>query len=68
MLAVDIREQKPDKILLLKNDKDKKIPIYSINANPSNGLQFCTAGRDQYIRIFDRRYLDSDSEQVPLVF
>jgi len=57
VLSVDIREQKPDKILLLKNEKDKKIPIYSIHSNPSNGNWFCTSGRDQYIRIFDRRFL-----------
>lgn len=38
------------KILLLRNEKDKKIPIYSIHSNPSNGAQFCTAGRDQFIR------------------
>jgi len=57
VLQVDTREQKPDKILLLRNEKDKKIPIYSIHSNPSNGAQFCTAGRDQFIRIFDRRYV-----------
>jgi len=57
VLSVDIREQKPDKILLLKNEKDKKIPIYSIHSSPSNGNWFCTSGRDQYVRIFDRRFL-----------
>ena len=57
VFMVDIREQKPDKILLLKNEKDKKVPIYSIHTNPANGNQFCTTGRDQYIRVFDRRYL-----------
>jgi len=64
VLAVDIREQKPDKILILKSDKDKKIPIYSINSNPANGFQFCTAGRDQYIRIFDRRYVGTKNGEV----
>lgn len=60
VLSVDIREQKPDKILLLKNEKDKKIPIYSIHSSPSNGNWFCTSGRDQYVRIFDRRFLGRD--------
>jgi len=64
VLSVDIREQKPDKILLLKNEKDKKIPIYSIHSSPSNGNWFCTSGRDQYVRIFDRRFLSRDGGQV----
>jgi len=64
VLSVDIREQKPDKILLLKNEKDKKIPIYSIHSSPSDGNMFCTSGRDQYVRIFDRRFLGGPGGQV----
>ena len=64
VLSVDIREQKPDKILLLKNEKDKKIPIYSIHSSPSDGNMFCTSGRDQYVRIFDRRFLGGAGGQV----
>jgi len=64
VLSVDIREPKPDRILLLKNEKDKKVPIYSIHTNPSNGLQFCTAGREQYVRVFDRRYLGGEYGEV----
>jgi len=64
VLSVDIREQKPDKILLLKNEKDKKIPIYSIHSSPSDGNLFCTSGRDQYVRIFDRRFLGGPGGQV----
>lgn len=60
VFMMDIREQKPDKILLLKNEKSKKIPIYSIHSNPSNGNLFCTSGRDQYIRVFDRRFLSRE--------
>jgi len=59
VFMIDIREQKPDKILLLKNEKDKKVPIYSVHCNPANGNIFCTAGRDHYVRIFDRRFLTS---------
>ena len=60
VLSVDIREQKPDKILLLKNEYENKMPIYSIHSSPSNGNLFCTSGQDQYIRIFDRRFLGRD--------
>jgi len=57
VLSIDIREPKPDKILLLRNEKDKKVPIYSIHSSPTNSHLFCTSGRDQFIRVFDRRYL-----------
>lgn len=57
VLSMDIREPKPDKILLLRNEKEKKVPIYSIHSSPTDSNLFCTAGRDQFIRIFDRRYL-----------
>jgi len=57
VISVDIREQSSDKLLLLKNAKGRKVPIYSIHNNPGNSNQFCTAGREQYIRIFDRRYI-----------
>jgi len=65
VLTVDTREQKAEKLLLLKNDKDKKIPIYSIHTNPVNQNQFCTAGRENWVRIFDRRYVSgSDPREV----
>jgi len=57
VFSIDIREAKPEKILLLRNEKDKKVPIYSIHSSPSTPSLFCTAGRDQYVRIFDRRFL-----------
>ena len=55
VLSVDIREQKPDKLLLLKNEKEKKVPIYSVHSSPANSNLFCTAGKEQFVRIFDRR-------------
>lgn len=57
VIAIDLREEKPQKLLHLKNQKDKQIPIYSIHTNPGNSWEFCTAGRDPYMRIFDRRCL-----------
>lgn len=57
VFMIDIREIKPDKILLLKNGQDRKIPIYSIHSNPVDGNLFCTTGRDQFIRVFDRRFI-----------
>jgi len=65
VLTVDTREQKAEKLLLLKSDADKKIPIYSIHTNPVNHNQFCTAGRENWVRVFDRRYVSgSDPREV----
>ena len=47
VLSIDIREPKSDKILLLRNEKDKKVPIYSIHTSLTNSTLFCTSGRDQ---------------------
>jgi len=66
VFMIDIRELKPDKILLLKNDKDKKIPIYSIHSNPVDGNIFCTTGRDQFVRVFDRRFLSPGTNSPEL--
>ena len=104
---MDIREPKPDKILLLRNEKDKKVcmplsmshknvemhpqvPIYSIHSSPTNSHLFCTSGRsvfetflvgskisiyqhaaplrDQFIRVFDRRYLGLEARGGGQVF
>jgi hypothetical protein len=48
VLSIDIRKAKSDKILLLRNEKDNKDPIYSIHTSPTNSNLFCTSGRDQF--------------------
>ena len=90
VLSIDIREPKPDKILLLRNEKDKKVcmamdktlkglipfsryqytastlppptPTYSAPlagqmSVPLTSTSSSFASRDQFIRVFDRRYL-----------
>jgi len=63
VFSIDIRENKPCKALLLKNEKDKKVPLYSIHSNPVDGNQFCTSGREPWVRVFDRRYLDFEERR-----
>ncbi len=31
-----MRDEAPNKILHLKNEKDKEVPLYSIHSNPGN--------------------------------
>ena len=44
-----------------------QVPIYSIHSSPADGNLFCTSGRDQYIRVFDRRYLNNVNNQGHVV-
>ena len=36
-----------------------KLPLYSIELNRFNQNEFVVAGMDPYIRVFDRRFIDS---------
>jgi hypothetical protein len=65
VLLVDVRESKATKLLAQKDsDKPKKIPIYSVDTHPLDGGRvFCTAGRDQYIRLYDRRYISEQADK-----
>lgn len=40
-----------------------KLPLYSIELNRFNQNEFVVAGMDPYIRVFDRRYIDSHTEK-----
>ncbi|KAJ9586608.1 hypothetical protein L9F63_019801, partial [Diploptera punctata] len=62
VMNIDVRESKPDKLLHVK-DGDKKIALYSIHSNPLNNNEFCVSGRDNYVRIYDKRKV-SDNTQL----
>ena len=36
-----------------------KLPLYSIDLNRENQNEFVIAGMDPYIRVFDRRFIDT---------
>lgn len=55
VIHIDVREPKPGRKLLVQKKNEKMVPIYSIDANQAQDEIFCTSGRDQYIRLFDRR-------------
>lgn len=59
VFCCDTRLEEGEKLMLLKNERGATVPIYSIHNNPSQSQQFCTAGRDQYIRVFDRRFINN---------
>eukprot|EP00794_Sanderia_malayensis_P010923 gene10923-12084_t len=55
VFSLDLRDPKPNKLFCLHNEKNRKIPLYSIFINPSNFNEFAVGGRDQFARVFDRR-------------
>lgn len=57
---IDLRDDKPQRLVVTK-ENEAKVPLYSIQSNPCHSNEFCTGGRDHYIRIYDKRKI---AEQV----
>ena len=45
-------------------DSSRKVAIYSIDSNPADEDMFCTAGRDRYVRLYDRRRIDAAAKPM----
>ncbi|XP_033757845.1 DDB1- and CUL4-associated factor 8-like [Pecten maximus] len=58
---IDLREDKSNKLVLTK-EGEKKVPLYSIHSNPANSMEFCVGGRDHYIRVYDKRKINSNED------
>ena len=56
IFEIDVRVDKPTKLLVQK-ENDKSIGIFSVHASPVEDHFIITAGSDQYVRLFDRRYV-----------
>lgn len=41
---------------------DRKIALYTIASHPIDTNEFCVGGRDQFVRIYDRRRIASESD------
>lgn len=50
---IDLRDKAIENILALKED-EHIVPLYSIATHPHEP-EFCVAGRDRYVRVYDRR-------------
>lgn len=55
VLNIDIRQEQPNRVALVKDVSGSRISLYSIHAHPINENQFCVSGHDQYVRVYDRR-------------
>lgn len=63
VFEVDLRESKPEKILTCKED-DRKVPLYTIHANPMNPYEFAIGGRDHFVRVYDKRKIGTDDNTL----
>lgn len=60
IIEVDVRQPKPNKLLVQKED-GKLVPIYSVHSNPADEHLLVSAGSDQFIRLYDRRFASQSS-------
>ncbi|KAI6646603.1 DDB1- and CUL4-associated factor 8-like [Oopsacas minuta] len=62
---IDLRTAAPNKLLYVRRDdveKMTKIPLYTIQMNPSRPHEFAAAGKNKYAYIFDKRMTSDNSE------
>ncbi|KAL8625325.1 hypothetical protein ACOMHN_044468 [Nucella lapillus] len=56
---IDLRQDRAQRLVTTK-ENDSKVPLYSIHSNPSNPFEFCTGGRDPYVRVYDKRKINEN--------
>ena len=60
VMAIDVREaagSAAETIVTQMSARERRIPIYSIDASPTEDSYFVTSGRDEFVRLYDRRML-----------
>ncbi|CAF0814523.1 unnamed protein product [Adineta ricciae] len=60
---IDLRDNKPNKLLTVSNERTNKLPLYSIELNRNHQNEFVVAGMDPHIRLFDRRYIEPQANK-----
>lgn len=53
VIRCDLRDNSADRLVTVRV-KNKRVPLYSIASHPID-QEFCVSGRDQFVRIYDRR-------------
>lgn len=66
LINIDVREGTRSTLLTQRSPQtDRVIAIYMVSANPVNDSYIVTAGRDSYVRVYDRR-VASQERPLPL--
>ncbi|KAK3930304.1 DDB1- and CUL4-associated factor 8 [Frankliniella fusca] len=58
VMAIDVRGNKQSTLVTVKDSAKRKIGLYSVDAHPLNGDEFCVCGVDYFIRVYDKRKID----------
>ncbi|XP_041941057.1 DDB1- and CUL4-associated factor 8 isoform X2 [Alosa alosa] len=61
VFGIDLCLDRPANKLVVVKEGDKKVGLYTIFVNPANTHQFAVGGRDQYVRIYDRRKINENN-------
>lgn len=64
VLSIDIREEKPTKLLVVRDSGSFHVQLYSVHCNPLKSNEFCVAGRSQWVRIYDRRNVSKPMHEL----
>lgn len=54
IIEFDFRTKNPTKLTTVR-EKHRKIPLFSISAHPLDSSKYAVSGRDQFVRVYDRR-------------
>ncbi len=59
IMALDVRQPKPNKLLTQKSENDITVSIYSVHASPVEDHLLVTAGDDKFVRLYDMRKMNN---------
>ena len=64
VLEADVRQERANTIAITTNEVGSRVALYSIHQHPLNENQFCVAGRDEYVCVYDRRITTTTAPPV----
>ncbi|KAF2346709.1 WD40 repeat, partial [Trinorchestia longiramus] len=60
----DLRQERPNTIAITTDSQGSRVALHSIHNHPINDNQFCVAGRDEYVCVYDRRITTTTAPPV----
>ncbi|KAI8505666.1 DDB1- and CUL4-associated factor 8 [Branchiostoma belcheri] len=63
VFQIDLRDDKPATKLLTTKENDRKLALYTIFTNPVNSHEFSVGGRDHWVRVFDKRKINPETNE-----
>ncbi|KAF6034633.1 DCAF8 [Bugula neritina] len=66
VFQIDVRSKKPNRLVQVLQSQ-MKVALYSIDKHPHKPYEFIVSGRDHYIRVYDKRFINSQSNSSDVV-